>query len=214
MRQPADALLLSGLAVVAALLLTLLAMALQPMIAANQRAARERTMLEVMPAPRAGLALDAQPVPAQYRALLGLTGSGELYRVRRDGALIGLIVPVIAQGYGGPISAMVGIDLQGVVTGVRVLAHRETPGLGDDIELGKSTWILGFNGTSLGAPAENAWRVKKDGGHFEGLTGATVTPRAVVRQVHSALRYFAEDGRQRLLAAPQPQDRASEADDD
>ncbi len=204
MTRPAAALILGGLAVVAALSLTLLAVVLEPRIAANASLARERAMHEVVPGARAGLALDAQPVPARYRALLGVnTGDGELYRVWRDETLIGIIVPVIGEGYGGPLSAVVGIDLQGMVTGVRVLAHRETPGLGDDIELGKSDWILGFNGTSLTAPAETAWQVKKDGGHFDGLTGATVTPRALVRQVHNALRYFAEDG-QRLLTAPKP----------
>lgn len=215
MTRLANALLLGGLAVVAALLLTLLAVVVETRIAANERAARERTMLEVVPGARDGLALDAQPVPAAYRALLGLTADdGDLYLVRRDATLIGVIAPVIAQGYGGPISAVVGIDLQGVVTGVRVLAHRETPGLGDDIDLGKSNWILGFNGTSLSAPSEAAWRVKKDGGHFDGMTGATVTPRAVVRQVQSALRYFAEDGRRRLAAPPEPGDEASGTSDD
>ncbi|MGK2913447.1 MAG: RnfABCDGE type electron transport complex subunit G, partial [Porticoccaceae bacterium] len=95
-----------------------------------------------------------------------------------------------------------GLDIHGVLTGVRVLSHRETPGLGDAIELRKSDWILGFNGKSLGNPAEDAWRIKKDSGHFDGLTGATVTPRAVVQQVHHALRYFAEDGARLLAPAP------------
>lgn len=88
-------------------------------------------------------------------------------------------------GYSGDIRYMVGVDMLGVITNVRVISHTETPGLGDKIELAKSDWILSFNAKSL----ENTsiWKVQKDGGNFEQFTGATITPRAVVKGVHSAL---------------------------
>lgn len=73
------------------------------------------------------------------------------------------------------------------------------PGLGDRIELAKSPWVHGFDGKSLGDPADAGWAVKKDGGTFDQFAGATVTPRAVVRAVHKALRYF-DANRERLLA--------------
>ena len=203
-----NALVLGALATVATLLLALAHHLAQPAIAAAEREAREQVMWQAVAGSHEDLHLDAVAVPDRYRTLLGLPAlelaaeGGELYIVRRQQTAVALIVPVMAQGYGGPIALVVGLDIHGVLTGVRVLSHRETPGLGDAIELRKSNWILGFNGKSLGNPAEDAWRIKKDGGHFDGLTGATVTPRAVVQQVHHALRYFAEDSARLLAPAP------------
>ena len=84
---------------------------------------------------------------------------------------------------------MVGIGRDGAVAGVRVLSHRETPGLGDKIELKKSDWVLSFDDKTLGDPAPEKWAVIKDGGEFDAFTGATVTPRAVVAAVKSAMEY-------------------------
>ena len=83
----------------------------------------------------------------------------------------------------------VGIGRDGAVAGVRVLSHRETPGLGDKIELKKSDWVLSFDDKTLGDPAAEKWAVIKDGGEFDAFTGATVTPRAVVAAVKSAMEY-------------------------
>ena len=101
-----------------------------------------------------------------------------------------ILVPTAPDGYNAPIRLLVGLSPDGVLTGVRVLSHRETPGLGDAIELRKSRWILQFDGKSLGDPPAQRWAVEKDGGDFEGLTGATITPRAIVRAVRNALVYF------------------------
>ena len=92
-----------------------------------------------------------------------------------------ILVPTAPDGYNAPIQLLVGISPEGSLTGVRVLSHRETPGLGDVIELRKSNWILQFDGTSLHEPRSSDWAVRKDGGAFDGLTGATITARAVVR---------------------------------
>jgi Na+-translocating ferredoxin:NAD+ oxidoreductase subunit G len=115
---------------------------------------------------------------------------------RRPAAAI--FVPIAPAGYNAPIRLLVGMSPQGVLTGVRVLSHRETPGLGDAIELRKSTWVLQFDGKHLGDPPSELWAVRKDDGAFDGLTGATITPRAVVRAVHDTLVYF-ERNRETLL---------------
>jgi electron transport complex protein RnfG len=93
-------------------------------------------------------------------------------------------------GYNGPIRLLVGISRDGTITGVRAVSHRETPGLGDAIELGRSDWVLGFTGRSLADPPPAGWGVRTDGGQFDQLTGATITPRAVVKAVRNTLVYF------------------------
>jgi electron transport complex protein RnfG len=88
---------------------------------------------------------------------------------------------------------------------VRVLSHAETPGLGDKIDDRKSDWILGFNGKSLENTSSEQWRVKKDGGEFDQFTGATITPRGVVKSIHQGLDFFRQH-RDELLALPQAAD--------
>jgi electron transport complex protein RnfG len=101
------------------------------------------------------------------------------------------VLTVIApDGYSGNIKLLVGVYYDGRVAGVRAVSHKETPGLGDYIETGRSDWILGFNGRSLVSPSPGDWRVKPDGGVFDAFTGATITPRAVVRAVYKSLLYF------------------------
>jgi electron transport complex protein RnfG len=92
-------------------------------------------------------------------------------------------------GYSGQIKLLIGITAAGKLSGVRVVSHKETPGLGDYIELAKSKWILLFDGKSLTAPNDGGWKVKKDGGQFDYMAGATITPRAVIKAVHHALQY-------------------------
>ncbi len=126
----------------------------------------------------------------------------QVYRARHDGQPLALIFsPVESPGYAGPIRLMVGILADGVLGGVRVLSHMETPGLGDKIDEQKSDWILGFSGKSLGNPPEEKWKVKKDGGIFDQFTGATITPRKVVASVKRTLLYFRKN-RDRLFALP------------
>lgn len=114
-----------------------------------------------------------------------------VYRARLDGDPAGVVMRVSApDGYNGRIGLLVGIFASGNISGVRVLKHGETPGLGDGIELQRSDWILSFNNKSLDNPAPANWAVKRDGGEFDQFTGATITPRAVVRAVHRTLKYF------------------------
>lgn len=98
-----------------------------------------------------------------------------------------LALEVIApNGYSGAIKLLVAFNLNGSVAGVRVLEHKETPGLGDKIELRKNDWILSFNGLSVNGADDKRWAVKRDGGQFDAFTGATITPRAVVQAVKQA----------------------------
>jgi len=129
---------------------------------------------------------DGQPRQV-YRAFLGATPTGAAYKVT-------------GYGYAGAIEIVMGVDAQGRLLGVRVLAHKETPGLGDKIEAQRDPWITRFSGLSLGDPPESEWAVKKDGGRFDQFTGATITPRGVVKAIKEGLQWF-EANRAALTAA-------------
>ena len=127
---------------------------------------------------------------AAETALLGIREPRQGYRVRQGDTVVGVILPATARdGYSGDIRALVGVRQDGSVAGVRVVAHRETPGLGDKVDLRKSDWILDFNERSLANPALNGWNVEKEGGVFDQFTGATVTPRALILATRRALEY-------------------------
>jgi len=116
------------------------------------------------------------------------------YRARKNGEPVALVMKLAAiRGYNGMIHLLVGINENGSLSGVRVTKHKETPGLGDAIEIEKSEWVVGFSGRSLHDPEAAAWAVRRDGGEFDQFTGATITPRAVVDAVRLALVYFREN---------------------
>ena len=116
-----------------------------------------------------------------------------VYRARSGQMPAAVIMAVIApNGYTGAIHLLVAINANdGKLIGVRVIKHRETPGLGDGIEIKKSNWILGFDQKSLFDPIRKKWAVKKDGGDFDQLTGATITPRAIIKAVRKTLELYA-----------------------
>ena len=155
------------------------------------RRAEARQLLEIFPPDTHDNEIvdDVFEVAAET-ALLGVRESRQGYRVRQGSTVIGVILPATARdGYSGDIRALVGVRRDGSVAGVRVVAHRETPGLGDKVDLRKSDWILDFNERSLTNPALRAWNVEKEGGVFDQFTGATVTPRAVILATRRALEY-------------------------
>ena len=122
---------------------------------------------------------------------LGTSETSVAYRARKQGKNIAVVFSTIApNGYNGSIHLLVGVYNDGNLAGVRVVKHRETPGLGDAIESKRSDWILDFTDKSLAKLNDKQWKVKRDGGVFDQFTGATITPRAVVKAVHSALLYF------------------------
>ena len=141
-------------------------------------------------------------------AVLGLDEASTAYLARKGGEVTALVFEAVApDGYSGKIRLLLGVSADGTLLGVRVIQHKETPGLGDYIEPKKDRnkerpWIRQFDGLSLAAVADRDWRVRKDGGRFDSLAGATVTPRAVVKAVHKALQYVAENHRQ-LFASSQ-----------
>jgi len=133
---------------------------------------------------------------------LGTKNPVPVFRARKSGQPVAVAIIFIApEGYVGPIKLLVGITVDGTILGVRVISHRETPGLGDGIEAKRSNWILGFDGHSLSDPDSKAWAVRRDGGQFDQFTGATITPRAVVKAVHNALKFYALN-RDRLFKEP------------
>jgi electron transport complex protein RnfG len=160
-------------------------------IAANERAALLRNLHVLVPPDTHTNDLFTDMIEVRDPVLLGTREPVQVYRARRDDEAVALVLtPEAPDGYSGSIKLLVGIDADGTLTGVRVLSHRETPGLGDAIEAERSDWILSFDGRRLGDPPADQWRVRRDGGVFDQFTGATVTPRAVVNAVRKSLIYF------------------------
>ncbi|MGA7178034.1 MAG: RnfABCDGE type electron transport complex subunit G [Thiobacillaceae bacterium] len=140
----------------------------------------------------------AQVLPGQYDndllkdtvTLPGPDGIVTVYRARHAGRVEAVVFQVQGQGYAGPVVSMMGVDRDGRVLGVRVIKHRETPGLGDKVDPAKSDWIHEFEHKFFGDPPADKWAVKKDGGVFDQFSGATITPRAVVKSVKGGLEFF------------------------
>jgi electron transport complex protein RnfG len=174
-------------------------------IARQSLLALEQDLLDIIPRNRHDNAmLDDTLVVGPQDIGLGLARESLIYIARQNSNVVAAIIPVIApDGYSGDIELWVGVNRDGTIAAVRVLSHEETPGLGDRIELEHSDWLLGFNGRSLGNPAEKGWAVKRDGGDFDQFTGATITPRAVVAAVARAL-HFAQANRAKLFADEDP----------
>lgn len=199
-----NSLLLGLFALITAALLSVTFLGTKEPIADAKREVAKRALLEIVPLDRHtnDLLVDTVVIPAEFWPVLGIE-DGVANIARQDDELVAVILPSVAEdGYSGDIQMIIGINLDGTVAGVRVISHRETPGLGDKVDLNKSDWILGFNGKSLHNPSPDNWKVKKDGGDFDQFTGATITPRAVVNQLRKTLQYFNAD-RERLLKAAQ-----------
>jgi len=201
-----NAIKLGGFALVTALLLGTTYVGTREQIELAQRQLEQRALSQVVQGfEHAELDLqDRLPVPSNALSQLRVPANTEIQIVRDSaGQALAWIVPSVAtDGYSGAIRMIVGIDSAGLITGIRVIEHRETPGLGDKLDLSKSALILSFNGKSLDNP-RGIWVVRKDGGTFDSFTGATITPRAVVRQAHQTLVFF-QEYREYLLTASGP----------
>lgn len=169
-------------------------------IAENERARLLATLESVLPPGGHDNDLSASRFTVED-PLLGDSAPKDVFIAMRGGQPTAVLLSAVApNGYNGAIRLLVGIDVNGRITGVRVLSHRETPGLGDAIDIAKSDWISQFKGKSLDDPPPELWTVKQEDGAFDALTGATVTPKAVIRAIKNALLYFAAH-RDELLAA-------------
>ncbi len=174
-------------------------------IAANERATLLRKLHRLIAPEQHDNVLLEDAVSVRDEALLGSDEPVMVYRARKNGEPVALVIAAIApDGYSGSIKLLVGINVDGTLSGVRVVTHRETPGLGDAIDENRSDWIHVFDGKSLQAPDLSRWSVKKDGGDFDQLTGATITPRAVVKAARNALLYYRDH--QEALFAPTASD--------
>ena len=127
----------------------------------------------------------------QVVTLHGIKQKIGIYPAKRNGQTFAYLVEhTYPNGYNGSIRLLTGISVDETLLGVRVVAHKETPGLGDKIETRKSDWIKQFTGLSLSNPTQDNWKVKRDGGVFEAFTGATITPRAIVTASYQVLELF------------------------
>lgn len=125
----------------------------------------------------------------------------QVYIARKEGKVAAVSFKLVApDGYSGAIYLIMGVDREGGILGVRVISHTETPGLGDKIEAAKSAWVQSFNGRSLKNLTPGQWAVKKDGGVFDQFSGATITPRSVVKAVYRGLGFF-QNHRAELIGA-------------
>jgi len=135
--------------------------------------------------------LFADTIKINDTQFLHSTDMTTVYRARYQGQPIAVLFTTNApDGYSGTIKILVGIYHNGTLAGIRIISHKETPGLGDAIDEKKSPWVYSFNQKSLANTPQKNWQVKKDGGQFDQFTGATITPRAIINAVHNALRYF------------------------
>ncbi len=168
------------------------------LIAQNERAALLEKLHALVPSAQYNNDLLRDTIEVSSRAGLGTDKPVTVYRARQNGRPVAAVfTPVVApDGYSGPIKLLIAVRYDGTLAGVRVTAHRETPGLGDPIEETRSDWILNFTDRSLSNPQPDKWKVKRNGGMFDQFTGATITPRAVVKAVYNCLSYFAANKKQ------------------
>ena len=168
-------------------------------IADNERQAMLRNLNQILPADTYDNDLISDTLKLEADDRLGQKEESIAYLAKKDNEIIAIVFSAVAlDGYNGAIKLLVGINADGTLAGVRVVYHNETPGLGDALEAKRSDWIFGFNGKTLENPDINGWQVKRDGGVFDQFTGATITPRAVVKAVHHSLIYF-DRNRKKLL---------------
>ena len=171
----------------------------KPALEASAAEEKMRLIDEVLPRTAYDNELLKDTTEAPASALLGTDEPTTIYRARKGGQPVALVLEAIApDGYAGKIRLVMAINADGTLAGVRVTQHKETPGLGDYIEPKKDKnkqhpWIMQFNGLSYAAATDKEWKVKKDGGRFDSVAGATVTPRAVIKAVRKATRFVAEN---------------------
>ena len=124
----------------------------------------------------------------------GIEDGSKAYLGKQNQGIIAILLPItVAEGYGGEIKMLVGVSSQREILGIKILSHHETIGLGDKIERNKSDWIRSFRGRSIKNTDPNEWNVKKDGGDFDQLTGATITSRSIIFAIRRVLNYIEDN---------------------
>jgi Na+-translocating ferredoxin:NAD+ oxidoreductase subunit G len=164
----------------------------------NIKASLLQSLNSIIPADAYNNNLITTSIEVPAHTLLGKKTTTTVYQAWKDNQPVAIAFDIIAaDGYSGKIKILLAIQKNGNLSAVRIITHKETPGLGDKIEIERSDWITSFNNKSLVNTKEKQWRVKKDGGIFDQFTGATITPRAIVKAVHHALLYY--QAQQKLL---------------
>ncbi|MDG1097184.1 MAG: electron transport complex subunit RsxG [Methylophilaceae bacterium] len=173
------------------LLMTVVYQITKEPIAKSEAAARIALFQQVIAHDRYDNAVLQDTISIAPSTLLGNKKPTTANIARMNGEPVAVILEAVAHdGYSGDITLLVAVNSDGSLSGVRVIKHTETPGLGDYIDIAKSTWIKLFDNQSLNKTSDANWVVKKDGGAFDYMAGATITPRALVKAVHKALQYF------------------------
>lgn len=185
-----------------ALLAWIYAVTYEP-IARSEAQAKLKLISQIAPATKYNNDIIQDTLIVAADPLLGNAEPSTVYRGRlRLAPSIAVLQATAPDGYSGKIRLIIAIHYDGRISGVRVLSHQETPGLGDYIEIAKNQWISLFNDKSLENRKASEWKVKKDGGRFDYMAGATITPRAIVKAVHQALQYY--ELHRDALFAPSP----------
>lgn len=180
-------LLLGGAALLTSAALAFASRATEADIRAAEAADLKQSLTQVLPGEYDNdLLKDTVTLPGKEGEVLA-------YRARRAGKVEAVVYRVTGHGYAGNIVCVMGVSREGKILGVRVISHKETPGLGDKIEPAKADWIHSFEGKHLGDPPADKWAVKKDGGVFDQFAGATITPRGVVNAVKGGLEFFEKE---------------------
>ncbi len=209
-----NALLLGAFAVVSTAIIAGTYLGSKDTIRENIHKAEERALLEIIPKSRHNNSMLNDAHAISDSTLLGLRTEKHYYIARQNDEAIAIIFPATArEGYTGDIDMIIGINVDGSIAGVRVLSHRETPGLGDAVDRKKSLWVDGFIGKSLVNPSLDLWKVKRDKGVFDQFTGATITPRAVTKTIVQTLQYFDQNQHKILTLKPAAQPTTNEAND-
>jgi len=195
---------LVSLAVLVAMLITLIAQITEPRIAHHRQAGFLAKLHEIVPAKSYDNDLLDSHFTLTSAPSLGFDAPFPAYVARRGTAVVTVILPAIAQGYKEPIRLLIGITPDGRLAGVSVQNHQETPGYGERMDRNKSSWLDQFFGLSLGNPPDQEWEPRKDGGQFDQISGATITTRGVIHAVRDTLRYYADHRNDILTAAAHP----------
>lgn len=196
-----NAVILAVMAAICSGLVALTYVGTKARIAANEKAYIEQSLEPAL----AGILYDNDLIASTLTLAPphGLPGrdAAVLYRVLAAGEPVAALFVVSADdGFVGPIRLLIGVEVDGVISGVRVVSHRETPGIGDLIDDTRSDWILQFAQTSLAEPDRSVWKVRRDGGVIDQLSGASITSRAVVNAIRETLLFF-EGNREAVFAA-------------
>jgi Na+-translocating ferredoxin:NAD+ oxidoreductase subunit G len=185
--------ILAAFAILGTSLVTFTHISTKDRIEQNERETLLQSLYALVPPESVDNDMVADTIQVESARLLG-SEQTTVYRGRMQQQPVATVLTsVVPNGYSGPIKLLVAVRYDGTLGGVRVISHRETPGLGDKVEESRSDWIYGFKDKSLDNPPLKKWSVKRDGGYFDQFTGATITPRSIVAAVKNTLLYVRDN---------------------